>query len=200
MKSSHADSEDLKMLYQILNPKYIIPVIGEYRHQYVQRNIAIDAGYNKDNIIMLENGEVVTIIDKEIDSIRDHVKTGDILIDGTIIGNMNEFVLKDRENLSSEGAIIVTMSIDKINHKIMSDAYVSSKGFMNEKSELYIELKEAIEEETYRIVKNMLKTRTIDWNQLKSCLRDNIGKIVYDYSYMMPIIIPVIIDVNGDNL
>ena len=200
MKSSHANSGDLKMLYQILKPKYIIPVIGEYRHQYAQKNIAIDAGYDSSNIIMLDNGDVATFEDGVITEERGKVKTGDILIDGTLIGNLNEIVLKDRENLASEGAVIVSMNIDKTNHKILSGAYVTSKGFCSENDPRLEECNEAISDEAKRVVKNFLKTRTIDWNQLKASLKDSIGRVIYEYTNMEPIVIPVIIDVNGDNL
>ena len=200
IKSSHANAEDLKMLYQIMNPEYIIPVIGEYRHLYMQKDIAINAGYNSDNIVMLENGMVATFIDGKLEEERGIVKTGDVLIDGTIIGNMNDVVLKDRENLASVGAIVVSIVIDKKAHKIISPAYVSSKGFMDENDYRYSFLESAIEEETIRVVKNILKTRTIDWNELKTLLKENVGKVVHEHTSIDPIIIPVIIDCNGENI
>lgn len=200
MRSNHADGEDLKMIYQIINPEYICPIIGEYRHQYAQSNIAKEAGYNKENIIVLDNGEVITFIDGELQQARERVKTGDVLIDGSIVGDINEVILKDRETLASYGAIILTCDIDSNYHRIVSFPKVVSKGFMNEKDEDYQELANRLIDNATIIIKDFLKKEVIDWNDLKQTIRDMIDSILKEYTKSTPIIIPVIIDINGDNL
>ena len=112
LRSSHASPEDLKMLYMMLNSEYIAPVIGEYRHQYAHMQVALDAGYKKENILLLENGEVITFLDGVLQTQKDFVTTGDVLIDGSVVGNINSVVVKDREMLAQGGIVIINVIVD----------------------------------------------------------------------------------------
>ena len=200
MRSNHADSEDLKMLYQMVNPKYICPIIGEYRHQYAQGNIAKEAGYEKRQIITLDNGEAITFIDGILQDEREKIKTGDVLIDGSIVGDINDVILKDRETLAENGALIFVCDIDSGYHRIASYPKVISRGFMKETDEDYNEIMERIASEGEEVIKEFLRKENIDWNQLKQSIRDMIDYVLKDYTRSTPIVIPIIIDINGDNL
>ena len=129
LKSSHADSEDLMMMYQIIKPEYIVPIEGEYRHEYTQKNIAIAAGFKEEKIIVLDNGEVIGFVDGVLSRNFDKVKTSDVLIDGSIVGDINEIVLHDREVFSQEGAVIVVTNIDSVRHRILSGPIIKTTGF-----------------------------------------------------------------------
>ncbi|MCK9536532.1 MAG: ribonuclease J, partial [Bacilli bacterium] len=100
LQSSHANSEDLKLLYAMLKPKYVIPINGEYRHQCQQYDIALEAGFRKENVILIGNGEIVSFVDGELAAKGDKIPVGDVLVDGSFVGDINEVVLKDREFLS----------------------------------------------------------------------------------------------------
>lgn len=198
LKSSHADSEDLMMLYQMLKPEYICPIIGEYRHQYVQRQIAMEAGYSEKQIVLLENGEQITFIDGQLQESKEKITVGDVLIDGSIVGDINEVVLHDRECLSEEGAILVVTNIDSIKRRIISGPKLVSRGFG-------IAAQDEIEEEVinvaYEIISKELENKNIiDWNNLKNNLREGIAYEVKSICRKSPIVIPVIIDVNGEDL
>lgn len=193
LRSSHADSEDLKMLYQMLNPKYIIPVIGEYRHQYMHKNIALEFGYSESNIIVLENGEQITFEDGILKPTRIKVTAGDVLIDGSIIGDINEVVLKDREMLSQDGIVLVTVNVDARAKKILNAPKVVMKGFVS--SDAAQEIIDSISEVTEKIVLSHFNKRYVDWNVLKGDLKERINKIIYSQTKKNPIIVPVVIDI-----
>ena len=198
LKSSHADSEDLMMLYQMLKPKYICPVMGEFRHQYVQKQIAIDAGYNENQIIVLENGEQITFVDGELQQSKDKINVGDVLIDGSIVGDINEVVLHDRECLSLEGALLVVTNIDSNKRRIISGPKLVSRGFGLAAQE---EIEEDVINVAYEIISKELQIKNnIDWNSLKNNLRDGIAYEIKSVCRKNPIVIPVIIDVNGEDL
>ncbi|HKM29637.1 MAG TPA: ribonuclease J, partial [Bacilli bacterium] len=195
LRSSHADSEDLKMLYQMLNPKYIIPVIGEYRHQYMHKNIALEFGYSESNIIVLENGEQITFEDGILKPTRTKVTAGDVLIDGSIIGDINEVVLKDREMLSQDGIVLVTVNVDARAKKILNAPKVVMKGFVS--SDAAQEIIDSISEVTEKVILSHFNKKYVDWNVLKSDLKERISKIIYTQTKKNPIVTPVVIDIEG---
>ena len=195
LKSSHADSEDLKMLYSMLNPKYIIPIIGEYRHQYQQKNIILDYGYPEEKIIILDNGEVCEFDNGIYQGIKDKVPVGDVLVDGSIVGDINEVVLKDRELLSQDGLLLTALTIDTAKRMILSGPEIVCKGFMIQDTlDLFIEeLKDMIAETVY----SYMYKRYIDWNEAKQRLRDKITQTINKKTKKNPIVIVTIVDING---
>lgn len=188
LRSSQADSEDLKLLYGMLNPKYIIPVVGEYRHQYVQKNIAIEAGFAEEKILLLENGELITFINGALSSKKEQISAGDVLIDGSIIGDINEVVIKDRELLSQNGSIIVAIAIDSINKEISSEPEIISRGFAVDTEALFQELTSLI----IKRLKTNLRKNQIDVKFLTNLLRDEISQKIYSATKKRPIVIPVL--------
>lgn len=194
LRSYHADSEDLKMLYDILNPKYIIPVVGEYRHQFKQKEVALEAGFDESRIIILDNGQVAEIESGELKSTDKKVQVGDVLVDGSIIGDINEVVLKDREMLSSDGVLIAVIHIDARIREVLTTPKFVSKGFIS-KAPLD-ELTKELEEDAYKVINNYFKKKYIDWNVFKSDLREQFNKTVYTLTKKNPIIIPNVIDID----
>jgi ribonuclease J len=196
LKSTHADRDDLKMLYSMLNPKYIIPIIGEYRHQYTQKNVALEAGYDENRIIILENGETANFTNAEFVRGKDKVQSGDVLVDGSIVGDINEFVLKDREMLAQEGLVIISITVDARKRKILAGPEIVCKGLIvSESLESVIEkLKTIITEE----VANGFAKKYIDWNKFKNDLREAASNMLYRTTKKNPIIMPTIIDVEED--
>ena len=202
LKSSHADSEDLKMLYQILKPLYVCPVMGEYRHQYVHKNIALDAGFSEDKVLVVDNGVEIMFEDGLLLNEVNKIPVSDVLVDGSIVGDINEIVLKDREQLSEQGAMIVVTNIDVRSRQIISGPSVYTKGFISlyEMDELF----EKVENKAEKVIRKTLSEKKSDmelnWNDLKNELKDNCNRVVKSLSKKSPIIIPVIIDINGEDL
>lgn len=192
LRSSHAGPEDLKMLYGMINPKYIVPVVGEYRHQYMQKKIALESGYENFSIVVLENGEVITFEDGILSTKRERIKTGDVLVDGSVIGDINEVVLRDREFLSQAGTVIISIILDSRNKQLVSGPEVVFKGFVSDKEAE--ELVENIIIKTNGILTAHLKKKYIDWNLLRNDIKDVIGKYLYYQTKSNPIIMPVLVD------
>ena len=131
MRSSHADSEDLNLLYNILKPKYIIPIAGEARHLMTHKKICLDKGFSEDNIIILENGEVVSFIDGQKQTSTTRVKAGDVLVDGSVVGDISRKVIKDRELMAEEGLVLINIAINKETNAIKSLPEVVLKGIVS---------------------------------------------------------------------
>jgi ribonuclease J len=195
LQSSHADSEDLKMMYDILKPKYVIPIIGEYRHQYMQKRIALEAGFNEENITLLDNGIKISFVEGILTSTREKVPSGDVLVDGSFVGDINEIVLKDREMLSQEGLLLVVISVDARLKKILTGPEVVLKGFMV--GDTAEEVSTAVHNITINIIEQYFSRRYIDWSDLKTTLKDAIGKEIFHLTKKNPIIMPTIIDVES---
>lgn len=194
LRSYHADSEDLKMLYDILSPKYIIPIIGEYRHQFKQKEVAVEAGFDDKNVIILDNGQIASFENGELVSTEAKVQVGDVLVDGSIIGDINEVVLKDREMLSGDGVLIAAIHVDARTREILTEPKFVCKGFVSKAP--FEEISKELEEDTYYVIDNYFRKRYIDWNELKSDLRDVYNKTIYSLTKKNPIIIPNVIDVD----
>lgn len=194
LRSYHADSEDLKMLYDILSPKYIIPIIGEYRHQFKQKEVAVEAGFDEKNVIILDNGQIASFENGELVSTEAKVQVGDVLVDGSIIGDINEVVLKDREMLSGDGVLIAAIHVDARTREILTEPKFVCKGFVSKAP--FEEISKELEEDTYYVIDNYFRKRYIDWNELKSDLRDVYNKTIYSLTKKNPIIIPNVIDVD----
>ncbi|MDD4212907.1 MAG: ribonuclease J [Bacilli bacterium] len=193
LKSTHADHDELKMLYHILNPKYIVPIIGEYRHQYLHKNVALEAGYPENRIILLENGEVATFEAGHYKASKDKVQVGDVLIDGSIVGDINEIVLKDREQMSEDGIVVISIMLNPERKKLLSTPSVVSKGLIiSESLEIVIDKLETI---TQDIVEAYLKRRYYDASLLKRELQEQIGKELYHLTKKNPIIMSAIVEV-----
>lgn len=194
LKSSHADSEDLKMLYSMLNPKYIIPIVGEYRHQYQQKQIILDAGYNEERAIMLDNGDVAFFENGVYKGIIEKVPVGDVLVDGSIVGDINEVVMKDRELLAQEGIIIVAIVIESASRTIISGPEVVCKGFpiLEEDVEKMENLKDMIAEEVY----SFMYKKYINWDKAQDNLREKIISFIKKRMNRNPIIMVTINDIS----
>ncbi|MDD4000681.1 MAG: ribonuclease J [Bacilli bacterium] len=195
LMSSHADSEVLKMLYSMLKPKYIVPIIGEYRHQFMQKKIAFEAGYKEKNIIMLENGDKINFNDGVLLQNMEKVLSGDVLVDGSFVGDINEIVLKDREMLSQDGLLLVIASVDARLKKIIAGPQVVLKGFMV--GETAEEVSKAVGDITENIVSEHFSKRYIDWSELKNKIKEAINKGVYRLTKKSPIIMVTLIDVES---
>lgn len=198
LRSSHANSEDLKLMYQLLSPKYIIPVIGEFRHQYQHRNIAVENGYKSSDVIMLDNGEQVTFVDGELQEGKEKVEAGDVLIDGSIIGDINEFVIKDRQYLSDNGAVIAVVNIDTNISKIVGGPKLTSKGFIS--TNIWNEMVVELESITYDIVMKHLRKVEVDFTALKNDIKDKLAKEIENTTNKRPIILPVVINMCEEDM
>jgi len=194
LPSAHASSEDIKLLTNILNPQYIVPIIGEYRHFYAVQQIAKELGYKDKNVIDLENGQVLRIQNGQLKGVAQKIKSGDVLVDGILDSDLSEVVLKDREILSQDGVMLIIGHIDAKKKQSVGDPEVISRGFvfMKQNEELIDEVTAIYDD----VAKEMFSKRYFDYRLFKEKLRDDISKHLFKSTSRRPIVIPVLIDVS----
>lgn len=189
--SHHASSEDLMTMIDLMNPKYYFPIRGEYKNQVQNATVATLAGIPKENILLKENGDVVTIENGKLKENFDRVVSGSILIDGNSSDDIGEVVLKDREILSDNGIMIISVTLSKQTKEILSGPEVLTRGFVYVKDsyELINEIKKLSEE---IIIKNTKGNKYIEYNKVKNVIRDELSKYLIKETGNKPMIITVI--------
>lgn len=188
--SLHASSEDLMLMLDLINPKYYFPVIGEYKDQVENAKVARQVGLNEENILLKLNGQVVTFIDGNLVESKEIVPTDDIFIDGKTAGDVGELVIKDREILSENGVVIVSVTLDKVSKQIVAGPEIYTRGFVFVKENIDL-IKEA-EKKALEIIKENTKPNYIEFNKVKNSIRDTLGKYFYDETECKPMILLVI--------
>ena len=189
----HASSEDLMLMIGLMKPKYYFPVIGEYRHQVANKEAAQKVGISEENIILKLNGEVVTFIDGDLKDTNEKIKVDDILIDGKTVGDIGELVLRDRESLSDNGIVIVAVTLDKKTKKILAGPEILTRGFVYVKDNIDL-IKEA-ENISLDIIENSIQPNYVDFNKIKTTIRDKVGKYLYEATECKPMILIVVQEV-----
>lgn len=189
---SHASGEDLMMMLNLMNPKYYFPVIGEYRHQVENAKLAEKLGISKENIILRLNGEVTTFVNGNLVKSDDKIKIDEILIDGKASGDVGELVLKDRELLADNGIVIVSVTIDKNTKKVIAGPEILTRGFIYVKDNIEV-IKEASRISLEVIEENT--GRYVDFNKVKTGIRERLGKYLYKETECKPMILIVMQEV-----
>ncbi len=189
--SGHASEEDLKLMMTLLKPKYFIPVHGEYRMLIAHKNIALQMGIPKQNIVIPENGVVIGLNEDKC-SLVGKVKSGVVFIDGLGIGDVSNIVLRDRKILSENGIIIVVLTMNK-QGQIIRDPDIVSRGFVYVRQSE--ELIEQISLQAKKIVEKIKKDKIKDWSTIKGRLRDDLDTFVYIKTQRKPMVITVIVEV-----
>lgn len=186
----HASSEDLMLMLDLMNPKYYMPVIGEYRHQVANANVAKRLGMKEENILLKLNGEVAYFENGKLVDNGMKMPIDDILIDGLAAGDVGELVLKDRELLSDNGIVIITATLDRQSKEVLAGPEVLTRGFIFVKDNIDL-IKEA-EKISLSVIKENTKTNYVDFTKIKSGIRDKVGKYFYEQTECKPMVLIVI--------
>jgi len=190
--SGHASQEDLKLMINLVRPKFFVPVHGEYRHLIKHAQLARDLGLPKANVIVAENGQVLEFTRKK-GTINGRVTAGRVLVDGLGVGDVGNIVLRDRKQLSQDGILIVVVSINKELGVVIAGPDIVSRGFV------YVRESEQLMEEAREKVRQALEKcddRNItEWAAIKSTVRDVLSKFLYDKTRRRPMILPIIMEV-----
>lgn len=192
--SMHPSKEDLKMMIFLTKPKYYIPIKGEYRHLYMNSQIALDMGYSPSQIIILDNGQVATFENEKLVSCSMELELHDVMIDGKENWDMAGVVLKDREILSTDGVMIVAIGIDAKTKKIINGPDIQTRGLIYVKDAEYItdDVGKIMEETIAESVKN----KTYDNLETRVEIREKIAKYLYRQTAKRPMVLPVILEIN----
>jgi ribonuclease J len=187
--SGHAKREELKLMLSLVKPKYFIPIHGEYRHLVKHAQLAIDMGIPKENIMLLEDGDVVACEDG-ICWRDEKIATGKILIDGKGTGDIDDITLKERKKLSVHGMVIVVLVTDERTGEIIYGPDVISKGFiLQEYREYLLEEAKCVVLEAF----DDLDRSSIDWESVKSDIKRRLKGFFYNVVRKNPLIVPIII-------
>lgn len=189
----HASSEDIMLMLDLMNPKYYMPVIGEYRHMVANAKCASHVGMKKENILLKQNGDVVNFVNGELKDVHERVKVDDVLIDGNSSQDIGELVLKDRELLSDNGIVIICATLDKRTKEILAIPEILTRGFIyvKESADLIDEMKRI----SLEVINENTTDNYVEYNKIKLGIRDRLSKYLYDETECKPMIITVIQEV-----
>ena len=190
--SGHACQEELKLIYSLVDPKYAIPVHGEYRHLQANARLAEELGIEKENIFIMSSGDVLEL-DEDSAKVVDHVQTGSIYVDGLGVGDVGNIVLRDRQHLSEDGILIVVLTLEKYSNQILAGPDIVSRGFVyvRESESLIEEAKMVVEEALY----GCLNRGISDWGKLKNVVKDALNDYLWKKTKRSPMILPIIMEV-----
>lgn len=190
--SGHGSQEELKLMLNLIRPKYFIPIHGEYRMLRMHGLLAESVGIEKDNIFLIDIGDTVEI-QNGVARKGAKVPSGNVLIDGLGVGDVGNIVLRDRKLLSQDGILVVVVTLSKQDGKILSGPDIISRGFV------YVRESEGLLDEANKLVMNTL-TRLMgenvnEWASLKTHVKDALGRFLYEQTRRRPMILPIIMEV-----
>ena len=190
--SGHAYQEELKLLHTLVHPKFFMPVHGEYRHLVHHKNLAVKLGMNKENVFILEYGEVLELTKKEAKK-DGKVRVGTVYVDGIGVGDVGNIVLRDRKYLAENGMMTIVIAIDKISFSIVAGPDIITRGFIyaREATDLIDEVKDIV---TYE-VENCLNRNILEWSVIKSKVKKSVDRYLYNKLKRGTSIFPIIVEV-----
>lgn len=190
--SGHACQEEIKLIYTLVHPKYAVPVHGEFKHLKAQAKIALELGIPKENIFIIQSGDVLELSEEKAQVIG-KVPVGDILVDGLGVGDVGNIVLRDRQHLAEDGILIVVLGLDGATDELVSGPDIVSRGFVyvRESDELMDEARIVVND----AVEGCLGKGISDWGKLKSSIKDALGEYVWKKTKRRPMILPIIMEI-----
>ena len=167
--SGHPCQEDVKLIYHLVQPRFAIPVHGEYRHLKAQAKIAREMGYSKEDIFILRSGDVLELSEDGA-AVREKVQVGNILVDGLGVGDVGNVVLRDRQHLAEDGIVIVAFALDAHNCELLSGPEIEA-------------------------ILRCIENGVTDWNRYKNVVKDGLNDFFWKKTQRRPVILPMILEV-----
>ncbi len=189
----HASKEDLMLMIKLMNPKYYMPVKGEYRYMVNNANLASDLGIPPENIFLKQNGDVVEFEDGVAKETFEHIKVKESLIDGKSSDDIGELVIKDREMLSDNGIVLISATLSRKDKVLLVGPEVTTKGFIyvKDSKDIIYGMKNISEE----IIKRNIINGIVDYNKIKTEIRSELSNYLYEQTESKPMIIAVVQEV-----
>lgn len=190
--SGHACQEELKLMYALTKPKYAIPVHGEYRHLKRHAELACEMGVPKENVKILSTGDVLEISEDTF-KVTGRVPAQGIFVDGLGVGDVGNIVLRDRQQLSQNGLLIIVVTLEKESNQLIAGPDIVSRGFV------YVRESETLMEDCRAVVQealdNCLRKNISDWGKIKTSIKDSLGEFLWKRTKRSPMILPIITEV-----
>ncbi|SEN44729.1 ribonuclease J [Paenibacillus sp. OK076] len=190
--SGHGSQEELKLMLTLMKPDYLIPVHGEFRMLYQHRQLAESVGIERDHVFIVNNGDMIQYKDG-VASPGPQIASGNSLVDGLIMGDVGNIVLRDRRQLSSDGMLVIVTTLSKTEKHMVRAPEMISRGFV------FVKDSEEFMKELHELVQNKMDELTgsgaNQWNVIKRKLKDEIGHYIYAQTKRRPMILPIIIEV-----
>ena len=190
--SGHASREELKLMHNLVRPKFFIPVPGEYHHLVQHARLARELGMPKENIFISENGQILEFT-RDKGQVAGKVTAGMVMVDGLGVGDVGNIVLRDRRQLSQDGILIVVVTMNKQTHRVVAGPDIVSRGFV------YVRESEALMDEATARVQQALDRcedeKVKEWAAIKSNVRDALGRYLFEKTRRRPMILPIIMEV-----
>ena len=190
--SGHACQEELKLMYALTKPKFAIPLHGEYTHLVAHRDLALGMGLDKDHVILLSSGEVLSL-NEDSGKITGKVPAHGIMVDGLGVGDVGNIVLKDRQQLSQNGLLIVVVTLEKHSGVCLAGPDIVSRGFV------YVRESETLMEDARQVVAEALdeclSRHITDWSRIKASIKDALSEFLWKRTKRNPMILPIITEV-----
>ncbi|MBU0999894.1 ribonuclease J [Patescibacteria group bacterium] len=189
--SGHAALEELRLMVNLIKPKFVFPIGGTFRHMEAFSKMARQIGYEKKQILNVEEGDILEIKGGGV-KLAGKVDVQNVYVDGLGIGDIGHVVLRDRQKMSEEGVVVVVVSIDQHTGQLISDVDIFSRGFVFE------EIAKDILEEAKGVVKNTLQKHTnksADWRFIRRIIEDSLDKFLYKITERRPLILSVVVEV-----
>ncbi|PID22680.1 Zn-dependent hydrolase [Sporosarcina sp. P3] len=189
--SGHGSAEDLKMMLNLMQPKYFIPIQGEYRMLIAHSKLAQEIGLPKNRIFIADKGDIVEFKNEKL-RMAGRVQAGNVLIDGIGVGDVGNIVLRDRKLLSQDGIFTVVVTLNRKQKRIAAGPEVVSRGFVyvRESEELFDEATKLIT----KVVEKYVNKETFEWTNIKQEIRETLSSYLYQQTKRRPMIIPIIME------
>ncbi|MBO6178603.1 MAG: ribonuclease J [Selenomonadaceae bacterium] len=190
--SGHASREELKLMHNLIRPKFFIPVHGEYHHLVQHAKLAREMGMPKENIFIGENGQVLEFT-RDTGTVAGRVTAGMVMVDGLGVGDVGNIVLRDRRQLSQDGILIVVVAMDHATGEVISGPDIVSRGFVyvRESEELMGGAKQKVEQ----ALKEAAGRKVPEWSLIKTNVRDALGRYLYEKTRRRPMIMPIVMEI-----
>jgi ribonuclease J len=191
--SGHANQEELKLMYNLTRPKYVVPFHGEPRMMYAYNELAVEMGHDPEDVFFLEIGDRL-LLDREGADLGEPVESaGNVLVDGLSEGGVSDFILRDRRHLSDNGVVVVTIALDRSSGEIIYGPDLLSRGF------LHPEDSETLFDEAAGMVEDVLAeagwAEEADWDNVRTVVRETVQRYLKKKTGRRPVIVPVVMEV-----
>jgi ribonuclease J len=191
--SGHAPKDDIKLVIEILKPKFLMPVHGYYFMRAANGQTAVAAGIPRDNVRLMDNGQVAELTKDSFTITKEEVPAYYVMVDGLGVGDVEEVVIRDRRTLAAEGMIVIILAMDRSKGRLLKNPDIISRGF------IFLKEHQDILDEIRTRIRNLLQRipnyRDVETDYIKTLVRDQVGQYLYMKTKRRPMILPVIIEI-----